>query len=298
MKFGSIEAGGTKFVCAVGNEKYEILDSVRIPTTTPTETINKCIEYFEKFDDLTAMSIASFGPIEIRTESPKYGYITDTPKPNWSNTNFLGAMKKRFKIPIFWTTDVNGSAYGEYITSIKSHNPLQTLVYYTFGTGIGGGVINEGQFLGHQGHPEAGHVYLQRHPQDLDFTGLCPYHHNCLEGLAAGPTFDARCGKPGKDVPYDDPAWDIVAFYIAQAVVQATLFIRPQRIILGGGVISEPVITKVREQFKKLFQDYVNVGDLDYYITMPAVPENGSATVGNFALAARQYYQENIVQMD
>ncbi|GAT90424.1 fructokinase ScrK [Apilactobacillus kunkeei] len=298
MKFGSIEAGGTKFVCAVGNENYEILDSVRIPTTTPDETLSKCIEYFEKFDDLTAMSIASFGPIEVRTDSSKYGYITDTPKPNWSNTNFLGTMKKRFDIPIFWTTDVNGSAYGEYITSIRNHNPLQTLVYYTFGTGVGAGIINEGSFIGSLGHPEAGHIYLKRHPDDLDFKGLCPYHHSCLEGLAAGPTFDVRCGKKGKDVPMDDPVWDIMAYYIAQAVMQATLFIRPQKVILGGGVISEPVIKKVREQFKEMFNDYVDVGDLDYYITMPACEDNGSATIGNFALASRQYYKENIVKID
>ncbi|KRM68962.1 fructokinase [Apilactobacillus ozensis DSM 23829 = JCM 17196] len=297
MLFGSIEAGGTKFVCAVGNENYEIIDSVHIPTTTPEETLHKCVEYFQKFPEIKAMGIASFGPIEVRIDNPKYGYITDTPKPNWSNTNFLGTMKKYFKIPMYWTTDVNGSAYGEYITSIKNHKPVRSLVYYTIGTGVGGGIVNNGHFLGYMGHPEMGHVRLKRAQGDENFKGLCPYHHDCLEGLAAGPTFDARTGKKGKDVPISDPVWDIEAFYIAQAAIQATLFIRPEKIIFGGGVVSEELLDKVRDQFSKLFNNYLSVGDLKHYITMPTVEDNGSATVGNFALALKQYYKENIVKI-
>ncbi|QBP18461.1 ROK family protein [Acetilactobacillus jinshanensis] len=303
MLFGSIEAGGTKFVCAVGNEKYQILDSVHIPTTTPKETLGRCIKYFKKFKNLDAMGIASFGPIEIRRNAPKYGYITDTPKPHWANTNFLGTMKKALHIPMFWTTDVNGSAYGEYITSIMRHRPLSTLVYYTIGTGVGGGIVYKGHFIGYMGHTELGHVRLKRAKNDTTvdgkpFKGICPYHGDCLEGLVSGPTFEKRCGKPGPTVPLSDPAWDIMAYYTAQAAVQATLFIRPQRIIFGGGVVSEPFLKMVRKHFKKLFNNYLDVGDLNDYITMPQCPHNGSATVGDFALALRQYYKENIVKVD
>ncbi len=296
MLFGSIEAGGTKFVCGVGNKKYQILNSVHIPTTNPKETLSRCIKYFEQFKDLKAMGIASFGPIEIRVDDPKYGYITDTPKPGWSNTNFLGTMKKAFQIPMFWTTDVNGSAYGEYITSIIHHKPIRSLVYYTIGTGVGGGIVNNGHFIGYMGHPELGHVRVKRAKDDLNFKGICPYHHDCLEGLVSGPTFEKRCGKKGQDVPLTDHVWDIMAYYVAQAAVQATLFIRPQRIIFGGGVVSEPFLKKVRAQFKKLFNNYLNVGNLNHYITMPQCPNNASATVGNLALALHQYYKGNIVE--
>ncbi|GLB46286.1 fructokinase [Philodulcilactobacillus myokoensis] len=297
MLFGSIEAGGTKFVCAVGDENYTIKDSVHIPTTTPKETLGACVKYFKKFKNLNAIGIASFGPIEIRVDNPKYGYITDTPKKYWANTNFLGTMKKYFKIPMYWTTDVNGSAYGEYINSIKNHHPLHSLVYYTIGTGVGAGIVNNGHFLGYVGHPEAGHVRLKRAKGDENFKGLCPYHHDCLEGLASGPTFNARTGKDGKDVPLSDPSWSYVAYYVAQAAIQATLFVRPERIIFGGGVVSEPFLDMVRKDFKQLFNNYLDVGDLKEYIQMPSVPHNGSATVGDFSLALKQYYKENIVKI-
>ncbi|MCF6515465.1 ROK family protein [Lactobacillus sp. S2-2] len=297
MLLGSIEAGGTKFVCAVGDENYNIKDIIKIPTTTPAETLKKCVDYFKQFPEMAALSISSFGPIEIRKDADKYGYIADTPKKNWSNTNFLGVMKDNFDIPMYWTSDVNGSAYGEYMNSIANHNPTRSLVYFTFGTGVGAGIVNNGEFIGYEGHPEVGHVKLKRAKNDEYFEGICPYHKDCLEGLASGPTFEKRVGKNGKDVPITDPVWDIMAYYIAQAVIQATLFIRPEKVVLGGGVISEPFLDKIREQFDKLFNHYLEVDDLKHYIVMPTVEDNGSATLGNFALAIKQYYKENIVKL-
>lgn len=288
MLLGSVEAGGTKFVCAVGNEDYQILDSTKFPTTTPKETLGRTIKYFKKFRGLQAMSIASFGPIELRHNSPKYGYITDTPKKGWSNVNFLGIMKKYFKFPIYWTTDVNGSAYGEYIMARLFHHPVKCLAYYTIGTGVGVGEVVNGKFLGDLGHPEMGHVRVKRHPDDLNFKGICPYHGDCLEGLVAGPTFEARLGKKGPDVPLSNHVWDIMAYYVAQAAIQTTLALRPEVIVFGGGVVSEPFLRKVRHQFKILLNGYVDVGNLRNYIRMPAVENNGSATVGNFALALEE----------
>jgi len=287
MLVGSIEAGGTKFVCAVGDEDYRIKDSIHFPTTTPEETIQKAIDYFNNFN-IEALAIASFGPIELRKNSPKYGYITSTPKPGWKNTNFIGKMKENFDIPMFWTTDVNGSAYGEYIMSTLSNEKIDSLVYYTIGTGVGAGAIADGKFVGNMGHPEMGHTFLKRHPDDLNFKGICPFHGDCLEGLVAGPTFDARLGKPGKDVPLTDHVWDIMAYYVAQAAIQTTLILRPDKIVFGGGVVSETFLDKVRDQFKSLLNDYVEVPSLDKYIVMPEVQNNGSATMGDFALAIRE----------
>ncbi|KRL53051.1 fructokinase ScrK [Furfurilactobacillus rossiae] len=287
MLLGSVEAGGTKFVCAVGDENYRTKDIVSFPTTTPAETLQKTIDYFRQFD-IKALSVASFGPIELRRNDPKYGYITNTPKPNWADTDFIGTLKEAFDIPMFWTTDVNGSAYGEYVMSTLTNERINSLVYYTIGTGVGAGAIIDGDFLGEMGHPEMGHVRLKRHPDDLDFNGICPFHGDCLEGLVAGPTFEARTGKPGKEVPLTDHVWDIMAYYVAQAALQVTLIMRPGKIIFGGGVVSEPFLKKVRQQFSELLNDYVNVGNLDDYIAMPAIKHNGSATLGNFALALRE----------
>ncbi|MCF6515293.1 ROK family protein [Lactobacillus sp. S2-2] len=297
MLLGSIEAGGTKFVCAVGDETYKEIDSVSFETTNPEETIGKCINYFQKFPELMAIGIASFGPIEVRINNPKYGYITDTPKEGWKNTNFLGLIKEHFDIPVYWTTDVNGSAYGEYINSINQKKPIRSLAYYTIGTGIGAGIVNNGELLGYMGHPEVGHVLVKKHPEDQNFSGVCPYHDDCLEGLASGPTFEQRTGKKGKDVPMTDSAWDKVAYYVAQAAMQVTLFIRPEKIIFGGGVVSEPFLVKVRNHFKKLFNNYFPLDDLNHYISSPAIKNNGSATIGNFALALKQYYKDDIVEI-
>jgi len=265
------------------------MDEVRIPTTTPEETLNKTVAYFKKFPDLKAIAVSSFGPIELRHNSPKYGYITDTPKKGWSNTDFVGRLKQDFDLPIYWTTDVNGSAYGEYVVSTLFNEKIDSLVYFTIGTGVGAGAVVNGRFVGSMGHPEVGHVRLKRHPDDLDFPGICPFHGDCLEGLVSGPTFEARTGKPGKDVPLTDHVWDIMAYYVAQAALQETLLLRPDKIVFGGGVVSEAFLVKVRAEFAKLLNDYVDVGKLTDYIVMPKVEDNGSATLGDFAMALKEY---------
>ncbi|OFI49223.1 fructokinase [Floricoccus tropicus] len=285
--FGSIEAGGTKFICAIGDEDYRVKDQVSIPTTTPEETLGKVVEYFKQHD-VEAIGIASFGPIEIRKSSPKYGYITKTPKPGWQDTDVVGVIKEAFNVPISWTTDVNGSAYGEYIMSTLSNEKIESLVYYTVGTGVGGGAVIDGEFLGGMGHTEMGHTYLRRHPDDLEFPGSCPFHGDCLEGLVAGPTFEARLGIKGENVPRTDPVFDVLAYYLAQAVIQVTLITRPEKVVFGGSVVDEDLLVKVRQQFKELFDDYVELPPLEKYITRPLIANNGSATLGNFALALKQ----------
>ena len=279
--FGSVEAGGTKFVLAVGNENLEILKREQIPTTTPEETIAGVIKFFTE-NPVAALGIGSFGPIDIKPDSPTYGYITTTPKPGWANVDLLGQIKAALGIPVAFTTDVNASAYGEMIVTGE-----KSLVYYTIGTGIGGGAVQDGKFIGGFSHAEMGHQFVKRHPDDLDFKGVCPFHGDCLEGVAAGPSLEARTGIRGENLPLDHPVWDIQAFYIAQCAVNATLALAPEKIVFGGGVMAqEHMLKRVHEQFVKQLNGYVKIPcSVEDYIVTPSVPENGSATVGDFALA-------------
>lgn len=283
--YGSLEAGGTKFVCAVGNADFDIVDKVQFPTTTPEETIAKTIAYFKSFgDDLAAIAIGSFGPIDMDKSSATYGYITTTPKPYWANCDIVGPITKELGLPIYFTTDVNSSAFGE-----KLLRPgVDSLVYYTIGTGIGAGAIQQDQFIGGLGHTEAGHTYVMPHSSDVDsgFLGVCPFHKGCLEGMAAGPSLEARSGTRGELIPIDSDIWDVQAYYIAQAALQATMLYRPEVIVFGGGVMAqEHMVKRVHEKFTDLLNGYLPVPDLNHYIVTPVVADNASATIGNFALA-------------
>lgn len=283
--YGSIEAGGTKFVCAVGDEEYTVVDKTQFPTTTPEETIAQTIAYFKAFEaDLAGIAIGSFGPIDIDPSSETYGYITTTPKPGWANVDLLGQLSTAFEIHFDVTTDVNSSAYGEAL----ARPGVESLVYYTIGTGIGAGAIQKGEFVGGLGHTEAGHTYVMAHPEDVEhgFLGVCPFHKGCLEGMASGPSLEARTGTRGELIEQDASVWDVQAFYIAQAALQATMLYRPQVIVFGGGVMAQDhMVMRVHEKFKTLLNDYLPVPDLPDYIVTPAVADNGSATLGNFALA-------------
>ncbi|HEO1306860.1 TPA: ROK family protein [Streptococcus agalactiae] len=285
--YGSIEAGGTKFVCAVGDEELKVVEKMQFPTTTPQETIKKTVDFFKRFEKkLEAVAIGSFGPIDIDKKSKTYGYITTTPKLHWANVDLLGLISKDFNVPFYFTTDVNSSAYGEVI----ARNNIDSLVYYTIGTGIGAGAIQKGEFIGGTGHTEAGHTYMAMHPQDQanDFKGICPFHNSCLEGLTSGPTLEARTGIRGELIEENSMVWDVQAYYIAQAAIQATVLYRPQVIVFGGGVMAqEHMLRRVRQTFATLLNGYLPVPDLSDYIVTPAIEENGSATLGNFALAKK-----------
>ena len=248
--YGAIEAGGTKFVLSVGNEALEIIDQLTIPTVSPEETMPLVIEFFKQFENnLLAIGIGSFGPIDVNPESSTYGFITQTPKLKWRNYDFLGNIQKAFpNVKTAWTTDVNASAYGEYAV----RDGVENLVYYTVGTGVGGGGVKQGKFVEGISHPEMGHIPVKKHADD-SFDGHCPSHGDCLEGLASGPAVEARLGKSAKDVPADDPYWDIQAYYIAQSAYTTTLLLAPEMIIYGGGVMKvEGLLEKVRLAFDKL----------------------------------------------
>ncbi|MFI3603683.1 ROK family protein [Vagococcus fluvialis] len=280
--YGSIEGGGTKFVCAIGNEQLEIMEKAVFKTTTPEETLKKVVQFFEE-NPVSAIGMGMFGPLEQRIGHEKYGYITSTPKQGWANIDVVSQLKEVLNVPIYFTTDVNSSAYGEFI----SRGNVPGLVYYTIGTGIGAGIVLNGEIIGVTGHPEMGHVSVKRRLDDADFEGVCPYHKDCLEGLASGPTLQARLGILGERVALDHPIFELIGYYIAQACVQATLTLRPNVIVLGGGVMSSNLLEIVKKEFKKTLNNYIEIENIDTYLSLPTVVENGSATIGNFALAKK-----------
>jgi fructokinase len=242
--FGGIEAGGTKVLCGIAHEDGTILDQARIPTTTPDETLKAASAFFAKAAEahgtMAALGIGSFGPLSLRPTASDYGCITSTPKPGWSGTDLVGYFKHRFSVPIVIDTDVNCAAVGERL--FGSGRGLDTFCYVTIGTGIGVGMIVGGAPYGGANHPEAGHIRVPRAPGDEAFAGHCPFHGDCLEGLACGPAMTARWGIRPPELPDDHPAWAIEADYIAALCTNLTYIVRPDRIILGGGVMQRATI--------------------------------------------------------
>ncbi len=274
MLLGALEAGGTKMVLAIGNENGEILEQISIPTETPDITLPKIIDYF-KDKNIKALGIGSFGPIDLNRSSKTYGYITSTPKLPWINCDIAGILGKGLGIPIGFDTDVNGSALGE--ATWGSTKGLASSIYITIGTGVGVGVYQNGKLLHGMLHPEAGHVLLSRHPEDT-FAGICPYHAQCLEGLASGPSIEKRWGKKAYELGADHKAWEFEAYYIAQALVGYILTLSPHRIVLGGGVMHQTqLFPMVREQVTTLINGYIKTSqldDMDHYIVPAALNDN------------------------
>lgn len=292
MLIGAIEAGGTKFVCGIGNEEGTIIDRCSFPTGEPEPTLQKVIEYFRD-KKVEAIGIGTFGPIDINPASPHYGYVTTTPKPGWSGYDFLGTIKKQFDVPCGWDTDVNAAAYGEAMWGAAKG--LNSCVYYTIGTGIGVGVYTEQKLVHGLVHPEGGHIMTRRHPEDT-YEGFCPYHGDCLEGIAAGPALEKRWKVKGSELAPDHPAWAMEAFYIGQAVTGTILLLSPNKVILGGGVMhQEQLFPLIRAEVQSNLNGYISddaiLKDIDHYIVPPGLGDNaglcGSLALGLAALRER-----------
>lgn len=272
MRIGALEAGGTKMVCAIGNENGEILEQQSFPTLTPQETIPELVKYFED-KNIEALGIGCFGPIDLDRDSDTYGYITTTPKLAWQNYDMVGAFRK-LGVPIGFDTDVNGSVLGEYTWGIG--RGLRSCIYITIGTGIGVGVISDQKLLHGMLHPEAGHVLLTRHPKDT-YKGKCPFHANCFEGLCAGPAVEERWGRKGYELADQAEVWEMEAYYIGQALVDFTMMISPQKIILGGGLMHQTqLLPLIRKEFAKQMNGYLKtkeMEDLDQYIVVQSLDD-------------------------
>ncbi|WP_430536106.1 ROK family protein [Listeria rocourtiae] len=277
MVFGAIEAGGTKFVVAIGDASGKILKRETYPTTEPAETMKLVERFFKQYEgELEAIGVGSFGPIDVRKSSPTYGYITSTPKLAWRNYDIVGALKQAFQVPIGFTTDVNAAALGE--VSLGAAEGLSSCMYITIGTGIGAGAVVNGKMLEGYSHPEMGHIMVRRHKHDR-YQGNCPYHDDCLEGLAAGGAIEKRWGKKGMELAENEEVWNLEAHYIAQALMNYSLILSPERIVIGGGVMKQrQVFPLVRQKLKKLIAGYIQLPDLEEYIVPPKLEDDAGIT--------------------
>jgi len=288
---GGIEAGGTKFVCAVGTGPDDIRATVRIPTTTPDETLAQVVAFFRQQIDqagsIEAIGIGAFGPVDVRENSPTFGWFLDTPKPGWQQVDFVGVINREFQIPIGFDTDVNAAALGEH--QWGSAQGLETFIYLTVGTGIGGGGLVNGQPIHGLLHPEMGHILV---PHDLSidpFPGCCPFHQDCLEGLASGFAMEKRWKQKGVSLPEDHPAWALEANYLATGLMNFILVLAPERIVIGGGVMEQKrLFPMVRQQLREKLNSYLGIpqitDNVEDYIVPPKL--GGKAGIlGSFALA-------------
>lgn len=280
---GAIEAGGTKFVCAVGDETGKIVERIHIPTTVPTETIPQVIAFFKKYQ-IEAIGIGSFGPIDVNPGSATYGNITSTPKTGWKDYPFVQEIKSALSVPVGFNTDVNAAALGE--ATFGAAKGLDSCLYITVGTGIGAGAVIQGKLLQGLSHPEMGHILVRRHPED-HYNGKCPYHSDCLEGLAAGPAIEERWGTKGADLVGRAEVWDMEGYYIAQALMQYILILSPKKIILGGGVMNQKqVFPYVFNYLQGFLNDYVPLPEPSDYIVSPGLGVH-SGIIGSLLLAER-----------
>ncbi|MEH6973677.1 MULTISPECIES: ROK family protein [unclassified Bacillus (in: firmicutes)] len=286
--YGAIEAGGTKFVCAVGTETGEIAGRLTIPTETPEETIEKVTAFFDAYQP-EALGVGSFGPISLAKERPDFGFITNTPKLAWQNYPFIPELEKRLRIPVSFTTDVNAAALGE-ITEGAAQG-LNSCLYITVGTGIGAGAVIGGKVVQSFCHPEMGHILIRRHEKDA-FEGSCPYHKDCLEGMASGPALEKRWGKQGKDLSAREEVWELEADYLAQALMQYILILCPEKIVMGGGVMKQrQLFPLIRRKLREYVNGYIELPDLDGYVVPPGLGDDAGIT-GALALAARGLVKE------
>ena len=290
--YGSIEGGGTKFVCAVGSTPTDLRAEVRFPTTNPEETLGRATAFFQGRGPLDAIGVAMFGPLDLDRESPTYGRVTATPKAGWSGADIVGPLFDSYRIPIGFDTDVNGAALGE--GRWGAGEGLSTFVYITVGTGIGGGVVVNGSPLHGLVHPEIGHIRVPRIPGDT-FPGTCPVHGDCLEGLASGPAISARWGRPAKELGAETAqAVEMAAQPLGFAMANLVLALSPERIIIGGGVMQLPgLLEATRRQMLGALGHYVGSTALDRgacaYVVGPKLG-GASGIAGGLVLAERAAY--------
>lgn len=285
MLLGAVEAGGTKIIVGIGNEQGELYEKMEFPTGLPDEAVKKIVDYF-KDKEITALGIGTFGPVDVHKDSKTYGYILDTPKQNWSMYPLLDKLKEHLHVPMIIDTDVNGAALGEIMWgAAKEEN---SCLYMTIGTGIGGGFCMGNTLLHGLLHPEMGHILLRQHEKDT-YKGHCPFHGNCFEGLAAGPAIEDRHKVKAYTLPSDHLAWEIEAYYIAQALVSYTLTLSPEKIVLGGGVMKQKhLFPMIHKYFKEMMNEYIKkpqlMEEVENFIVYPGLGDN-SGTYGALALA-------------
>jgi fructokinase len=276
---GGIEAGGTKLICAVGTGPDDVRAELRVPTTTPAETLAAAVAFFAAQAaraPLAALGVASFGPLDLDPRSVTFGSITTTPKPGWRGVDLVGPLRAALGVPVALDTDVNAAALAE--QRWGAGRGLRTLVYVTVGTGIGGGAVVDGRALHGAGHPEMGHLRVPHDRARDPFAGSCPAHGDCWEGLAAAPAMAARWGRPPETLSEADPAWALEAHYLALGLANLVLTLAPERVVVGGGVMARArLYPLVRAGLQDLLAGYLTwpalADGLERYVVPPALGE-------------------------
>jgi fructokinase len=291
-----VETGGTKVVCAIGTGPDDIRARLRIPTGEPSATLREAIAFFrEHATRVAAVGIASFGPIDLDPRSPSFGFVTTTPKPGWAHTDVAGPFRAALGVPVAFETDVNGAALGEHAWGAA--RGVDPFVYVTVGTGIGGGGVVNGSLLHGLVHPEMGHLRIPHDRLADPFPGVCPYHGDCLDGLASGRALAERWGTPAETLPPDHRGWALEAEYLALGLVSIIGVLSPRRIVIGGGVLQHrPLLPRLRRRVVELLAGYVRAdelaADVDRYIVLPALGDDagvlGALALARGALAARR----------
>lgn len=287
---GAIEAGGTRFVCAIGDLPTAMRERIEVPTTDPAKTLGACLQFFEtaarRHGRLAALGIGCFGPLQVRPDSPEYGRILATPKPGWSGIDVMAPFRDALDIPVVLDTDVGAAARGE--LAFGAGRGGHSLAYVTVGTGIGGAVapLPSGP---RPAHAEMGHLLVRRHPQDAHFAGICPFHRDCLEGMASGPAVRARWGCDLSQLPVDHPGRAIIADYIAQLACAIALLHAPEVLVIGGGVMSDgSLLPRIRsgalEQLGGYLMHLQDAQSMHAFISPPALGRD-SAIAGATQMA-------------
>ena len=288
MLYGAIEAGGTKMVVALVEDTGEIVEKQTIPTTTPEETVPQMIEFF-KGKDIVAVGVGSFGPVDVVKDSPTYGCIMNTPKFAWKHYNLVQALQDGLGVPIGLDTDVNAACLGE--MTYGCAKGIGNVVYVTIGTGIGAGIAVEGNLLHGMMHPEAGHILITKRLADKG-QSVCPYHESCFEGLASGPSIEARWGKKAFELVDHQIVWELESEYIAKGLMNLILTLSPQKIILGGGVMhQEQLFPMIRQKVLVELNQYYDtkeLADMESYI-VPASLKDNQGILGAAVLAMKEY---------
>jgi fructokinase len=272
--YGGIEAGGTRWNCAVGDgEGTELAAAESLPTTGPAETLERAAAFFAAHGPLAALGIGCFGPLDARPGSPTWGRVTTTPKPGWRGVDVAGPLGAALGVPVAFDTDVNAAALGE--LRWGAGRGLETLVYLTVGTGIGGGVVTGGRPLRGLLHAEIGHILVPHDRERDPYPGCCPFHGDCLEGLASGTALRERWGAPGEGLG-DPAAWDLEVDYLALGLANVVLTVSPERIVLGGGVGDRPGLRElVRARLPAVLGEYIDAPELgagiEDYLVAPAL---------------------------
>jgi fructokinase len=287
-----VELGGTKCVCILGTGPEDVRAMERLPTGEREHTLRQIEAVLDRwrqqFGAPRALGIASFGPVDLSPGSNSYGFITSTPKPGWRNTDVAQRLAARLAVPVGFDTDVNGAALAEGLWGAA--RGLSDFAYVTVGTGIGVGSIVRGRSVYGMNHTELGHIRVVRKQGDA-FPGVCSFHGDCIEGLASGPAIEARAGKPAAELKPDDPAWEFVAHGLAQMLHIMVLSTAPQRIFLGGGVMSgqSHLFGRIQQELQRSLNHYVEAAELEQGIAQFIVPPGlgtMAGPLGALALAA------------